>query len=282
MFTRPIQEIEPKDYERLRPIAGRVYADDVAHPRTAYLISGDGHYLAGATGNQAFNEALNAALPRDHYFVLFCDPERWSGALDVVLRDTYAVRATRHYYTLAEHKMPDWQDRIPEGFSMQRVDAGFLAAERKNRDNVLEWILEEWKSIEDFVERGFGFCLVHEDEDAAVSWSLSDYVQGDRCEMGIETDWNYRRQGFGTLAAAATAAHALEQGFSTIGWHCWHNNAGSIGVAGNVGFEKPARERLSLRRRGQGLGPGRRSGGMFPPSPPGRRHRLAARHGTPA
>jgi RimJ/RimL family protein N-acetyltransferase len=255
--TRPIQEIEPKDYERLRPIMaglsaiqlnvaaildgtcpGRVYADDVAHPRTAYLISGDGHYLAGATDNQAFNEALNAALPRDHYFVLFCDPERWSGALDVVLRDTYAVRATRHYYTLAEHKMPDWQDRIPEGFSMQRVDAGFLATERKNRDGVLEWILEEWNSVDDFVERGFGFCLVHEDEDGVVSWSLSDYVQGDRCEMGIETDWNYRRQGFGTLAAAATAAHALEQGFSTIGWHCWHNNAGSIGVAGNVGFEK--------------------------------------------
>ena len=79
MSTRPIQEIEPKDYERLRPIVadlsaiqlnvaaildgtspGRVYADDVAHPRTAYLISGDGHYLAGATDNQAFNEALNA------------------------------------------------------------------------------------------------------------------------------------------------------------------------------------------------------------------------------
>lgn len=259
MSRRLIQEIEPRDYERLRPIMadlsaihlnvtaildgtcpGRVYADDVAHPRTAYLISGNWHYLAGATDNQAFNEALNAALPRDDCFVLFCDPERWSGALDVVLRDTYALRATRHYYTLAQHRIPDWQDRIPEGFSMQRVDAGFLAAERKNQDNVVEWIMDEWKSLDDFIHRGFGFCLVHEDEDVVASWSLLDYVQGDRCEMGIETDWNYRRQGLGSLTAAATAAYALGQGFSTIGWHCWHNNVGSIGVAGNVGFEKAA------------------------------------------
>lgn len=259
MFMKPIQEIEPKDYEKLRPIMadlaaiqlnvaavldgtcpGRAYADDAAQPRTAYLISGDGYYLAGATDNQAFNEALNAALPRDHCFVLFCDPERWSGALDVVLRDTYAVRSRRHYYTLAEHRMPDWQERIPEGFSMRRVDASFLAAERKNREGVMDWILDEWKSVDDFFERGFGSCLVHDEENVAVSWSLSDYVQGDRCEMGIETDGNYRRQGLGTLTAAATAARARARGFSTIGWHCWHNNVGSIGVAGKVGFEKAA------------------------------------------
>lgn len=259
MSMRPIHEIEPKDYEKLRPIfadlaviqlnvvaildgtcPGRVYADDVARPRTAYMISGDGHYLAGATGNQAFNEALNAALPRDHYFVLLCDPELWSGALDVVLRHTYAIRSTRHYYMLAQHRMPDWQDHIPEGFSMRRIDADLLATERKNRDGIVEWILEEWKSVDDFFERGFGFCLVHEDDDVVVSWSLSDYVSGDRCEMGIETDWNYRRQGLGTMTAAATAAYALAQGFDTTGWHCWHNNVGSIGVAGKVGFEKTA------------------------------------------
>lgn len=259
MSRRPIQEIESKDYERLRPIfadlaeihlnvvtildgtcPGQVYVDDVAHPRTAYMISGDAHYLAGAVDNRVFNAALNAALPRDHCFVLFCDPELWAGALDVVLRDTYAIRSTRHYYTLAQHRIPDWQDRIPEGFSVKRVDADLLAAERKNRDGVVEWIFEEWKSVDDFMERGFGFCLVHDDQDVVVSWSLSDYVSGDRCEMGIVTDWDYRRQGLGTLTAAATAAYALAQGFTTTGWHCWHNNVGSIGVAGKVGFEKAA------------------------------------------
>jgi RimJ/RimL family protein N-acetyltransferase len=250
-----MHRIEQEEYEKLRPITarltgvnlniaavldgncpGEVYVDDIAQPRAAYLISGDGHYLAGSSGNHAFNRALNAALPRDHYFVLFCDPTLWEGALPLVLKDTYAVPAARRYYTLAGHKIPDWQARIPDGLWMERICPEFLARGFTNSDDVVGWILDGWHSVEAFLAEGFGFCLVRDGE--IVSWSLVDYVHGDRCEMGIRTAWDYRRQGFGTLTAAATAAHATARGFSTIGWHCWANNVGSIGVAENVGFRK--------------------------------------------
>ena len=146
MLKKYIRQIKQGNYERVRPIfaelaethlnitavldgncPGQVYADDVTHPKTAYLISGDGYYLAGASHNRAFNAALGAALPRDTYFVLFCNPGQWEDALDAVLKDTYAIRATRHYYTLGQLKIADWRDRIPEGFSMQPVDADLLA-----------------------------------------------------------------------------------------------------------------------------------------------------------
>lgn len=250
-----MHRIEQQDYERVRPIVarlaesnlniaavldgncpGEVYVDDIAQPRVAYLISGDGHYLAGSSGNHAFNRALNAGLPRDHYFVLFCDPKLWEGALSLVLKDTYAVPAARRYYTLEGHRMPDWQARIPDGFLMERVSPEFLERGLTNSDDVVGWILDGWHSVEAFLAEGFGFCLVRDTE--IVSWSLMDYVHGDRCEMGIRTDWDYRRRGFGTLTTAATAAHALARGFSTIGWHCWANNVGSIGVAENVGFQR--------------------------------------------
>jgi len=252
-----IHKLELESYDRVRPIlaglaeihlhliaildgtcSGRIYVDDVNQPQTVYVISSDAHYLAGVTDDRGFSEALNVALPRDTYFVLFCDPGRWGDALDVVLKDTYAIRASRRYYTLRQLKLANWQARVPDGFSMQRVDAGLLARDLGNREAVVEGILDGWHSVESFLEKGFGFCLVHEAK--IVSWSLSDYVSGDRCEMGINTDWHYRRQGFGTLAAAANAAHATARGFATIGWHCWENNVGSIGVAGNVGFELAA------------------------------------------
>ncbi|NIO43930.1 MAG: GNAT family N-acetyltransferase, partial [Burkholderiales bacterium] len=67
-----------------------------------------------------------------------------------------------------------------------------------------------------------------------------DYVSGERCEIGVNTVWDHRRRGLGTLTAAATAAHAVDLGFTTIGWHCWDNNVGSIGVAQNVGFVRIA------------------------------------------
>lgn len=218
--------------------SGRLYADDVASPRTVYLTSSGAHYLAGAADNRAFHEAVNAALPRDTYFVLFCDPERWATVLDVVLKDTYAVQAMRDYYTLVQLKIPDWQEHIPEGFSMRRIDAALLAQELGNRDQVVGGILDEWVDVEAFLVHGFGFCLVHGADIA--SWSLADYTSGDRCEIGINTDGDYCRQGLGTLTAAANAAYAVAQGFSTIGWHCWSNNVGSIAVAEKVGFQKSA------------------------------------------
>jgi GNAT superfamily N-acetyltransferase len=218
--------------------SGAVYVDDTARPRAVYVVCGDVRYLAGATDNEAFNAAVNAALPRDTYFVLFCQPDAWGEALEAILKDTYAIRTGRRYQTLGQLKMAHWQDRVPEGFSMQRVDAQLLARALDNTTNVRDGILDEWVSVDLFLEQGFGFCLVH--ETAIVSWSLVDYVSGNRCEIGIYTGAGYRRQGLGTLAAAANAAQAVAQGFTTVGWHCWDNNVGSVGVAKNVGFERAA------------------------------------------
>jgi GNAT superfamily N-acetyltransferase len=252
-----MHRIEARDHEAVRPIfgdldgthlhitavldgncPGQVYGDDTDQPRTACLRSGDCLYLVGAAGNAAFDAALNAALPRDHYFVLFYDPGTWEGVLDGVLEGTYAVRAARRYYTLRGLKVADWQDRVPEGYSMQPVDAQFLARGLENMDSVVGWLLDGWRSVDTFLGQGFGSCLVRDTE--VVSWSLVDYIKGDRCEMGIETAQQYQRRGLGTLTAAATAAQAVERGFATIGWHCWANNAGSMGVAGKVGFEEAA------------------------------------------
>jgi RimJ/RimL family protein N-acetyltransferase len=214
---------------------GSVYADDPHQPSSAYLISGDGHFLAGNTENQPFNAALNAALPRDQIYALFGNLDRWASVLDAALSATYAVRAPRWYYTLAEHRIPDWHRRVPEEYTMRPVRRSLLETGLENCDTVAEGILSCWQSLDRFEKHGFGFCLEH--EGCLVSWSLADFVHGDRCEIGIHTDAGHRRQGLGTLTAAANAEYATSIGYATIGWHCWQNNAGSIGVAENVGFE---------------------------------------------
>jgi GNAT superfamily N-acetyltransferase len=257
MFKQPMHRIDREDCKWVRPMLGdlaeihlnaiavldgscpgEVYVDDVAFPKTVYLISGVLHYLIGAADNNAFSAAVNTALPRDGLFVLICDLEAWEGALDVVLKDTYAVQAASRYYCLEQLQIPDWQARIPHSFAMRRVDAELLAENLKNGDDVADGLLDTWHSPDAFLEQGFGFCLVHDAE--IVSWSLTDYVHNGRCEIGIQTASGYRRQGLGTLTAAASAAHAVAEGFSTVGWHCWANNVGSIGVAENVGFRRTA------------------------------------------
>ncbi|NIO43931.1 MAG: GNAT family N-acetyltransferase, partial [Burkholderiales bacterium] len=101
-------------------------------------------------------------LPRDTYFVLFCDVDRWQGAMDVVLQNTYAVRASRRYYTFAGPKIADWQQRVPDGYRMRAVDAELLARTLDNGDDLVEGILAEWCSLNTFFKRGFGSCFVHD------------------------------------------------------------------------------------------------------------------------
>jgi RimJ/RimL family protein N-acetyltransferase len=249
-----MHKLELQDYEWARPLfkewgeihlnaiaviegyaPGEIYVDDVPNPKTADVVSGDGHYLVGYAYNDEFNRALNALLPSDTYFGLFYHPEGWEEQFGVVLRGKYALKYPRRYYTLKHPEIPDWRARLPKGFSMRRVDAALLSsADLENRDGLHESIGATWNSLEAFLERGFGFCLVHGNE--IVSWCLADFVSGDRCEIGIYTDGAHRRQGLGTLTAAATVAYAADR-FTHVGWHCWANNVGSIGVAENVGFE---------------------------------------------
>ncbi len=257
METRNWQRIAPIKSEAVRPLfaeltrmhlnvaavlentcPGEIWADTDTPPRTACITSGILIYLAGDPENEVFNQAIHRRLPRDRIFVLICDPEAWSGALDRILDGTYAVRATSRYLELQESLVPDWQAHIPDGYTLRYVDAALLSGGLENHEALREWITDEWNSIEDFLERGAGTCLIS--EETIASWSLMDYASGTRCEIGIETDHRHRRCGLGTLAAAATTAGALDRGYSRVGWHCWANNLGSQGVARNVGFELAA------------------------------------------
>ena len=96
-----------------------------------------------------------------------------------------------------------------------------------------------WGSTADFLERGFGFVTIYDDE--VVSWSLADCVGGDACEIGIRTAETFRRRGLATITVAAAVEYALSNGFAiaeAVGWHCPEDNYGSIGTAEKVGFEK--------------------------------------------
>jgi GNAT superfamily N-acetyltransferase len=91
-----------------------------------------------------------------------------------------------------------------------------------------------WGSITVFMQKGFGFCMLHGKK--IVSWSVVDCVSGNACEIGIHTREDYRRKGLATLATAATIEYCLSQGFRTVGWHCDEYNLPSMKVAEKVGF----------------------------------------------
>jgi len=259
-----IHRLRENEYESARPVIegvehalaaqaviegtcpGSVYVDDVAAPETVFASTPEGHYLVGYEHNEAFNRALQeliaeTILPQGNeagwwYFLLHYFPNSWEEKLDVMFEERRVVKDYQEFYRFREQRV-DWKDGVPAGFCMRRVDGDLLGrSDLRNINRVKGWAEGNFGSIEKFLKRGFGFCLLHGDD--IVSWCIADCVSGSRCEIGIHTDERYRRRGFATLTVAAAVDYCLANGLTHIGWHCWSSNFLSAATARKVGFEK--------------------------------------------
>lgn len=259
--TGVIHELRRDQYERVGPLfrplrwhlasaavidgnsPGRVFVDDPARPRTAFMLSPEGCYLAGDLDNGAFNAAFNRLVVAERalgepvsVLCLVVHPEGWGGRLLELLRPHPPVEMKRIHY-VCRALCCDWRARLPQGYSVRRIDRRLLAGPRPVvPDHLTAWMENNWGSVDGFLRDGFGFVTVGRGE--VVSWSLTDCVSGDRCEIGIRTMPAHRRRGLATVTAAAAVEYALSRGFSLVGWHCPDDNLGSIRTAERVGFER--------------------------------------------
>lgn len=235
---------------------GEVYVDDRDDPRAAMLCSAEGYFFAGDEKNSAFNKSLaehirneikQGNLARDFGASISYDfhPEAWRKRLGAIFNSPLLAMSARHY--VCKELKYDWRKRIPEDFSIERIDdellerpslivPDYMDSKPEDLRAPLQWMETHWGSIENFMINGFGFCTLHADE--MVSWCMTDCISGTGVEVGIYTLPAYRMQGLATLTVAATVDYGFSQGFSSIGWHCDRENTGSIRVAEKAGFEK--------------------------------------------
>jgi RimJ/RimL family protein N-acetyltransferase len=225
---------------------GEIYVDDPVQPKAAITWVKHRIYLAGSARNEGFNRAVNqlfsgkivpgAVAAGKAEFVLYYAPEDWDDQVDILFEGKFPIKDRRLYFIFKEPRN-DWRALIPPGCTMRRVDRELLRQTYlKNLDTLIEEIHSERESIDRFFGNGFGFCLTQGDEIAG--WCFSEFNTRDRCEVGIETAEAHRRRGFATLTASALVEHALANGVTRIGWHCWASNTASITLAEKVGFEK--------------------------------------------
>jgi len=244
-----IHELLPAEYPRIRPIvvgladhlsiqavidgtvSGQIWVDNVPMPRTTFILTPEGQYLAGTTANLAFNQALADLLLHRPSVSLTYYPDIWELTFAALLACKFARKYSRRYFTFRQFLVPNWRGLVPPGYEMAQVLPRFLA--RKDLVN-LDEVRERTTEWTDFARDGFGFCLVH--GNTIVSHCIADCVSGDACELGIATHNDYRRRGLGTLTLAATVEYCLDHHLPAIGWHCIANNHGSQRVAEKVGF----------------------------------------------
>ena len=226
---------------------GRIWVDDAVRPKTAFMWTGDHrHYLVGP-GSDAFDRSLNelvtdVLIPEERdrlgarYFQLSASSDIWDDRLEVIRILPLVKKWDRVLYVFRRPRAELSRAEAPPGFRIERIDRAFLSRTGLvNLDRVIDEITGEWRSTDDFLKKGTGFCVLRGEE--IVSWCTMEYVSKGKCGLGVETVEEYSRRGLATLATTACVDHCLARGV-TPHWDAWQSNTPSLAVAERVGFEK--------------------------------------------
>ena len=222
--------------------SARVYVDRVQRPQAAFLWNKGTAWLLGSPFN-SFNDDLRDTLEscyfrilREHgagHFRLHYD-ERRGTVLDRVFLGLKREEYQRSYYHM-DAGGKKWDVNLHPDFRIVEIDEALLASEHGNIDRVRDETVSERDSVEDFLDNSFGYAAMKCDE--IVSWCMSEYNRGNRCELGIATIEGHQKEGLATQVARAVIGHAVKQGVYSIGWHCWRNNEPSVRTALKIGFK---------------------------------------------
>ena len=206
-------------------------------------------YLLGDPSNTQFNVQAGKII-RNHVFphlladkevhkewILDYFSEGWKSKVETELKLSNWVEVELWHFKLGELRQLNWREQIPGNFEVKHVDKEFLAkTDLKNHSSIASWIYKRWKDEQDFFKRGFCFCLVKDGKEI-VSWAMSDWSTENYIIMGIDTDENYREQGFAAIVTSAAAEYCKTKEID-LRWFCTAQNIGSWKTAEKVGFQK--------------------------------------------
>jgi len=190
---------------------GRAYADSLANPNAARLDSGAFTMLGGNPIAAGVKDLLRLAP------ISYVTPQtvEWR----IVLEDEFGARMLVLPFTnfspmaLDQAHLAGLIKTLPSAFELKRIDR--TLAEQLLVDMENEYFFENFHSIDDFLGRGIGYCILHQNKIVSAATSMAQSQQA--IDIEIETVADYRKQRLGTVVGAKLVAHCLEQGIEP----CW-------------------------------------------------------------
>ena len=183
-------------------------------------------YLSGkpdAAFLREITERFFGDAPQPRRFVLITDQP------EVIAYYTAnpAICAEKRFYFRAD-KAPEIA--VPDGFALSEITAEHLS---RLQGRIIPAF--SWENAAQFLQHGFGTCVLQDDAIAACAFSSA--VTSEFVDIGIETQEAFRRKGLAVCAAAAVMQAIIRQGKTPV-WACHAANTGSVKTAQKLGFRQ--------------------------------------------
>jgi RimJ/RimL family protein N-acetyltransferase len=184
--------------------SGSAYADSAGLPSVARLDSGAFTMLGGNAAAAGARDLLHRAP------ISYVTPQdrEWRSLLQSEFGTRVSVLPFTSFSTqsLDPARLARLMGAIPPNLELRRIDKPL--AERVPADIENECFFENFQSMDDFLTRGIGFCILHQDRVVSAATSMARSSKA--IDIEIETVPDFRKQGLGTAVGARLVSYCME------------------------------------------------------------------------
>lgn len=229
---------------------GRIFVDNLVSPNSGliWLSSNNGFFFIGNEKNGEFNKAINDLIDKVivpeakkvqlSSFDGIGNHQKWNKIIEEVFEHRKLVSLNQRVYTLQKSNYKgNNEPEIEKDYTVLKISEILYESNIKSYDNIdflQSKILEFWSSLDSFLNKGFGYCIVYNNK--IVSVCFSGYVYENVHCIDIETLEGYRGNKLALKIAHTFVKDCLANDIVPY-WDCMEVNKPSIAIVENIGFK---------------------------------------------
>lgn len=225
----------------------KIFVDDIETPKTALVWAINCmFYFIGDSENPNFNKYLidtlnevitpeSLEMGADAFVCTLLHEEGWKERVEMYFADRKIEIGYRQEFSFdKELYYKRHHKEIPSYGCIKKIDLELIMSDHKGllRDDICEF----WYSVQDFIVKGVGFCLLVDDQVVSSCFSCYSSMKGLDININTYDDIN-RNKGYAELTAVAFIDYCIDNNLLFY-WETYDNNAESIALAEKLGFEK--------------------------------------------
>ncbi|MFJ8455311.1 GNAT family N-acetyltransferase [Bacillus paramycoides] len=209
---------------------GNAWVDNLENPTVAQITVGIFVFYAGDPNAEEAEELL---YNLSDFTLAIVDSDEWKHRIETVhkgsIEKIQRFRFSKNPEDLDRVHIQKLLSTLPEEYEIKKIDKDIAKA--SSFHELSEDFISQFDSIDDFIDRGVGYAILHKGQVVSAATSFSIYDVG--IEIEIASHPNHRRKGLATVVASVLILDCLDRGK----YPSWDGaNSESVKLAKKLGY----------------------------------------------
>lgn len=210
---------------------GEAWVDNIKNPKVAQIKVGVFNFFSGYSN---ITEARELVENIHEEALIILEDDEWLDIIKEVYNENlYELKRYAFERSFENFNIEDLKknvERLPKEYEFRKIDKEI--AYSKSLQELTEDFTSQFDSIEHYLERGIGFCILHNGKVVSGASSYNSYKGG--IEVEIDTLEEYRRKGLAQIVASALILYCIENNIYP-NWDA--ANLESVALAEKLGYK---------------------------------------------